>query len=76
MRISAPARKHGVSDADIMHALANTLRHISLDEDFTMVLGPATNTALLEVGVLYMGTVDEAVIHAMAMRPKYYRLLT
>lgn len=35
-----------------MHAVRLTMRRVRLDEDLTMLIGPAANGALLEVGVL------------------------
>jgi hypothetical protein len=52
MRIGEPARKHGVSDADILHAVRNSMRWVEVDNDLTMLIGAATDGALLEVGVL------------------------
>ena len=51
MRISEPARKHGVPDEDILHALCNAIRQVEAD-DFTLLIGPATDGTLLEIGVL------------------------
>lgn len=76
MRIGGPARKHGVSDADIEHAVRNALRWVVMDEDLTMLIGPATDGALLEVGVLDVDGDDPVVIHAMALRRKFYRFLS
>lgn len=75
MRIGEPARKHGVSDADIEHAVRNALRWVVMDEDLTMLIGPATDGALLEIGVLDIDGDDPVVIHAMALRRKFYRFL-
>ena len=52
MRIGEPARKHGVIDADIRHAVRTAMRRVVLKEDLTMLIGPATDGALLEIGVL------------------------
>lgn len=76
MRIGEPARKHGVSDADILHAVRNSMRWVELDDDLTMLIGAATNGALLEVGVLDIEGDDPVAIHAMPLRPKFYRFLT
>jgi hypothetical protein len=37
--IAESARKHGVSDEDILHAYANPIQVFDLDEGFTMVIG-------------------------------------
>lgn len=75
MRIGEPARKHGVSDADIWHAVRNAVRWVEMDDDLTMLIGPASDGALLEIGVLDIDGDDPVVIHAMALRRKFYRFL-
>ena len=52
MRIGGPARKHGVTDADIWHAVSTAMRRVVMAEDLTMLIGPASDGALLEIGVL------------------------
>lgn len=52
MRIGEPARKHGISDTDIWHTIRNAVRWVQIDDDLTMLIGPASDGALLEVGVL------------------------
>ena len=46
-----------------------------IDEDLTMLIGPASDGALLEIGVLDIDGDDPVVIHAMPLRPKFYRFL-
>jgi hypothetical protein len=75
VRIGRPARKHGVSDADIWHAVRYAVRLVVMDDDLTMIIGPAGNGAMLEVGVLDMEGDDPVVIHAMPLRPKFHQLL-
>ena len=41
MRIGKPARKHGISDDDMLHAVRTATRKIDMDEDLTMLIGPA-----------------------------------
>ena len=69
--IEASARKHGVSDDDMLHALRNHWQAFETDDpDVTMYIGRASNAEALEVGVVN----DEegtAVIHAMPARPKF-----
>jgi len=43
MRIGEPARKHGIAEPDIWHAIRNATRRIILDDDLTMLIGPATD---------------------------------
>jgi hypothetical protein len=73
VRIGDPARKHGVADADIWHAVRNTMRRVVLDDSLTMLIGPASDGALLEVGVLDIDGDDPVVIHAQPLRPKFYK---
>ena len=75
MRIGEPARKHGVPDEDIWHAIRYAIREIDMDEGFTMLLGPARNGALLEIGVLNIDGDDPVVIHAMEMQTRFRRYL-
>ena len=75
MRIGEPARKHGVIDADILHAVRTAMRKVVIDEDLAMLIGPASDGALLEIGVLDVDGDDPVVIHAMPLRQKFYRFL-
>lgn len=75
MRIGTPARKHGVPDEHIDHAIRNAMRLVRLEEDLTMLIGPAPDGALLEVGVLDLDGGDPVAIHAMPLRAKFRRLL-
>ena len=47
-----------------------------MDEDLTMLIGPAPDGALLELGVLDLDRDDPVVIHAMPLRAKFRRLLS
>jgi len=76
VRIGEPARNHGVADQDIRHAVRNALRHIVMDDDLTMLIGPATDGRLLEIGVLDLLGDDPVAIHAMPLRPKFHRFLS
>lgn len=75
MRIGEPARKHGVIDADIWHAVRNAMRRVLFDDDLVMLIGPASDGALLEIGVLDIEGNDPVVIHAQSLRPKFHRFL-
>jgi hypothetical protein len=75
MRIGKPARNHGIADDDIEHAIRNAMRRHDMGENLTMLIGPASHGALLEVGVLDLEGDDPVAIHAMALRPKFYRFL-
>lgn len=69
MRIGEPARRHGIADEDIWHAVRNAIRQRQEDE-FTMLIGAARDGSLLEIGVLDAEGDDPVVIHAMPLRPK------
>ncbi len=67
------ARKHGISDADMMHAFRNRIRERRLEEKF-LVVGPDNSGNLLEL--IYKVTEESIVIfHAMKVRPKYLRIV-
>jgi hypothetical protein len=75
VRIGEPARKHGIADANIWHAARNAMRHVAMDEDLTMLIGPAADGALLEIGVLGIEGEDAVIVHAMALRSRFYGFL-
>lgn len=75
MRIGGPARKHGGADADSWHAARKAVRRVDMDEDVTMLLGPAADGAMLAIGVLDLNGDDPVIIHAMPLRTKFSRFL-
>ncbi len=75
MEIHPSARKHGVPDEEIHHAIAHAMAIDAQDDDTRLYLGPARNAQLLEIVTLARDDGSELVIHAMPMRPKYRRLL-
>ncbi len=76
MEIHSSARRHGVDDLDIHHAVAHSMaiEDIGEDPDRWLVVGPDRADNLLELVVL-VDQRGEIVIHAMALRPKYRKLL-
>jgi hypothetical protein len=70
--IAESARKHGVSDEDMLHAYANPLRVFELDEGFTMVIGANQAAIIFEVGVVD-GAETPVIVHAMRAREKFLR---
>jgi hypothetical protein len=75
LRIHPAARKHGISDADIRHAVKHALT-IEDSEDWTrLYLGPGRNAALLEIITVTRDRRAEMAIHAMKMRPRSSRIL-
>jgi hypothetical protein len=77
VEIDDSARKHGVADEDIVHAVDHALAIEDAGEepDRWLLIGPDRAGNLLEVVVLATIEGDQLVIHAMPMRPKYRRLL-
>ena len=76
MDVFGSAFRHGVADEDIQHAVRSALAVDEIGENPTLylVLGPNQAGNLLELVVLDRPQ-GPAVIHAMAMRTKYRRLL-
>jgi hypothetical protein len=70
--IAASARKHGVSDDDMLHAFNNPIRAEDMDEGLTMLIGPDQAGNLYEVGVVESED-GPIIVHAMLARPKYLR---
>jgi len=74
--VSPSASRHDVALDDIEHAVRNAVASDDLDDDLRLYLGPSRSGALLEViSVVRDDDRTELVIHAMAMRAKYRRLL-
>ena len=76
MEILPSAHRHQISADDIRHAVDNAIGAINAPSqpDFTMLIGPDIVGRLLEIGVLTADD-NEYVIHAMAARPKYLKVL-
>jgi hypothetical protein len=77
VEIHDSARKHGVADEDILHAIDHALaiEDAAEDPDRWLLIGPDRAGNLLEVVVLTTVEGTQLVIHAMPMRPKYRGLL-
>ena len=69
--IHGSARKHGITDDDIRHAINFALVIADLGEDRLLHLGPDFAGNLLEIVTLVTATGVQLVIHAMRARPKY-----
>jgi hypothetical protein len=76
MEIHPSARKHGIADEDIGHAVRNAMSIDEQPDDVHLYLRPARDATLLEVAAIVRSDETELAIHAMRMRPKYERLLT
>ena len=77
MEIHGSARKHGVADSDILHAIdhALALEDAGEDPDRWLLIGPDMAGNLLEVVVMITAEGTQIAIHAMPMRDQYRRLL-
>jgi hypothetical protein len=73
--IHQSARKHGIADEDIKHAVTHALAIDDTHDDARLYIGPARNAALLEVLTIPTIEGSELAIHAMPMRRKYRHLL-
>ena len=77
MEIHDSARKHGVVEADITHAVDNALaiEDAGEDPDRWLVIGPDRAGNLLEAVILTTVEGNRLAIHAMPMRDRFRRLL-
>lgn len=76
MDVLPSARRHGVDEADVDHAVrhAVVVEEVAEDPLRYLVIGPDRSGNLLELVVMDR-PVGPAVIHAMPLRTKYLRLL-
>ena len=65
------ARKHGISDNDMLHAYRNPIRVFELD-DLAMLIGADESGQMLEIGVAAAEGI-EFIVHAMPARDKFLR---
>lgn len=75
VEIHPSARRHGVVDEDIEHAVEHAMAIDDQADDTRLYLGPARNAELLEVVTIVRDDGSALAIHAMGMREKYRRLL-
>lgn len=75
--IHPSARKHGIADEDIRHAVDHALaiEDAGEDPDRWLIIGPDHAGNLLEVVVLVTAEGTQLAIPAMAMRAEYGRLI-
>lgn len=69
--IVASARKHGISDNDMLHAYRHPIRVFQMD-DLVMLIGGDESGRMLEVGVATAEGI-EFIVHAMPAREKFLR---
>jgi hypothetical protein len=75
VEIEDSARKHGISDADMLHAARHATRQVVQDDDRTLLIGADHSGRMLEVVVAGIESDDPRIIHADNLRPKFYRYL-
>jgi hypothetical protein len=52
VRVGEPARSHGITDADMQHAVRNAISRVEMEDDLIMMIGSSESGTLLEGGVL------------------------
>ena len=79
MEIHRTARKHGIDDDAIRHAVDHALTLVDLEPDSdppkVLAIGPDRAGNLLEVIWLELADDADLVIHAMRLRTAFYNLL-
>ena len=79
MEIHSSARRSGISDADLQHAVEHPILLVDLDPDSdppkVLVVGLDRAGNMLEVIILVLAEDEHLAVHAMPLRKKYYRLL-
>ncbi len=71
VEIYTSARKHGIDELDILHALGHSVASGEQDDGKVLYLGPDRSGNLLEVVSVLRNDGTEIVIHAMRMRRIY-----
>ena len=75
VEIYRSARKHGIADEDVEHAIEHALVAADDADDKVLYLGPDRAGNMLEIVTVVRDDGTEIVIHAMPMRPIYETLL-
>ncbi len=70
--IARSVLKHGLSEADILHAYHHPIRAWDMGDGFTMLLGANRAALVLEIGYI-QGITAIVVVHAMRTREKFLR---
>ena len=76
--INVSARRHGVADDDIRHAIVHAVHSDDIDPEppvRRLHLGPDRSGNMLEVVTLHFDDGGVLAIHAMKMTKQYWRLL-
>ena len=79
MEIHRSARKHGIDDGTILHAIDHAIVVVDLEPEAdpprVLAIGPDAAANLLEIVWLELSDGVQPVIHAMPLRPSFYALL-
>jgi len=80
VHITASARRHGISETDIVHAVENAvLDTYEIPPDFDpprfLIIGPDPSQTLLELIGIETDDGDDLIFHAMPLRPVFNHLL-
>lgn len=75
MQIGESARKHGLADEAMRHAVRVPFRIVRLGDDRTLYIGADPSGTLLEVVVAGLEGDAPRIIHAMNLRRKFYQYL-
>jgi len=70
--IARSALKHGLGEADILHAYHHPIRAWDMGDGFTMLLGANHAALVLEIGYI-QGITTIVIVHAMRAREKFLR---
>lgn len=76
MEIAENARKHGIHDEDMRHAVRVPVALVRQDERRVLVIGASRDgVTMLEVVVLQDPDEEPVIIHADVLRPKFHKYL-
>jgi hypothetical protein len=70
--LAPSAFKHGLAEAEILHAYRNPIRVWDLGDGFTTVIGANAAAVVLEIGYVE-GDTAVIIVHAMRARQKFLR---
>lgn len=77
MRVTESAFRHGIAEADILHAYTNAVRLVEVEqhgEERLIVIGPDRAGNWLELVAMPAADANR-IIHADRLRPKFYEFL-
>ncbi len=77
MRVTESAFRHGIAEADTLHAYTNAVRLVEIEqhgEERLIVIGPDRAGNWLELVAVPADDADH-IIHADRLRPKFYAFL-